>query len=68
MAKITENQKQFLELVGRSMKGREWATVSDTLWNHAKTMQDQIPELVEIDIDNHLVRPTEEGKAILKWL
>ena len=66
--KLTENQGIFLKLVDRSMKGREWAPVSDPLWNHTKTMQAQIPDLVEIDFANQRVRPTDEGKVVLKWM
>jgi hypothetical protein len=68
VAELTENQKIFLQLVGRSMKDRDWATVSDALWNHTKTMHSQIPDLVELDGPNQRVRPTDEGKVLLKWL
>jgi hypothetical protein len=64
--KLTQAQKSLLKLVDRSMKGREWATVSAALWKHTKTTAEQIPDLLELDTDQHLVRPTAQGYSLLK--
>ena len=68
MSGLSKDQTIFLQLVERSMKGREWATVSDQLWNYTKTMQAKIPDLVEIDLENQCIRPSAEGLTVLKWL
>ena len=68
MGRITEEQKSFLKLVKRSLKGNESAKVSDTLWEHTQKIAKQIPELLEIDTKNQCVSLTHEGEALVEWL
>jgi hypothetical protein len=63
--KLTDEQKGFLKLVERSMKGREWATVSDVLMFMTKRVVGEMPDYLELDVEQQLIRPTEKGYALL---
>jgi hypothetical protein len=64
MSKLTQEQINFLRLIDRSMKGREWATVSDTLW----PMTERIAAALPSGPENRLVRLTSEGNAIVAFM
>jgi len=65
---LTEEQRHYLRLVGRSMKGQPWAPVSKTLWPWLVRMQAALPELIEIDAENQRIRPTDKGQTLIDYL
>ena len=65
---LNENQRSFLRLVNRSLKGEEWAKVSDTLWRFAQEKQAEMPELVAIDKEGMRVKLTEKGQTVLAYM
>lgn len=66
--KLTQQQRDFIALVGRSLKGEDWAPVVDKLWNFSSILQCQVPELVKIDTEGKRIGLTDEGKVVLRWL
>lgn len=65
---ISAEQRNFLRLIQRSLKGREWANVSNVLWAYSSEMAKSIPELVEIDEKHSRIKLTEKGLTILEYM
>lgn len=66
-SKLTKQQLNFVHLVARSLKGEDWAAVSDQLWEWTKKMQKGMPELVEIHLTERKVRLSHDGHVVNRW-
>lgn len=67
MTKITQSQRDLLNLINRSHDiGDGWRQSSDILWPHIKSVLPN--ELVEIREDEKQLRLTPEGLTVYKYL
>ncbi len=67
MTKLTEKDKSFVKLILRSEdSGNGWRAVSKIVWPLVENFEHQ--ELLEIDEENKLIKLSEVGKIVAKYL